>query len=676
MPKINMEEENNYLKNTLKVLKEIISKNNISIEEAKKHVNEVQNYVWDNITDLDPTEIEFAKSDLEKAIEIGNKNIVETLVLNKMLDNTYFGRIDFQSENYHKVYIGISSIIDEKYNIFVYDWRTPIASMYYDYEIGNASYEAPIGKIEGKITLKRQYKIENRKIIYAFDNNLNVSDTILQDVLGNNTSENMKNIVNTIQKEQNKVIRDIKNKYLIVEGPAGCGKTSVALHRIAYLLYKFRNQLNSNEVLIFSPNKVFSNYISHVLPVLGEKNAVHTEFSTYINKYITEYNRVEHYMNFIERLYNKNYYNMFIQIKMNHKFHEAVDIYIEDYIKNLKFKNIEIDGYIVLSKEQCEKIIQTDLKKYPILTSLKRLKDYACLKYRHASYKKVNIAGLDSLVKRQIPDYLEIKRIFINMFSNEAFLKKIKELYNIDIEKFSKISIKNLNSDIIRYEDAIIFAYFKGKVAGFPYDIQMKQVIIDEGQDYTKMQYFIIKSIFKRANFTILGDSNQAVNPVFEYKKLDELDDIFENKSILLNLKTTYRNTFEITNYCNNIIKLNNINPVNRHGLEPKKILGDITDLISLISENHNYKTAIIVKNQSEANNLINILKENKFNINAYRKSKITDKVIVLPVYYAKGLEFDAVIVVNEEKFEKKNYYVACTRALHKLDIFNFKNMI
>ena len=233
--------EEKYLEETISLINRLYLKNSEKVQNTIETLSHIKSYVWDNLSDLDPTEIQFMKNELEREMDLGNFSAVKNHVLNKMKLDPYFGRIDFKTEDTEKVYIGLSSIMDEKFNIYVYDWRSPICSMYYDYEVGDASYEAPIGTISGEITLKRQYKIINGKLDFYLDSDVNIDDEILLEALQNNNTSHMKNIVTTIQKEQNQVIRNDSNKVLIVEGPAGCGKTSVALHHIAYLLYKNSN---------------------------------------------------------------------------------------------------------------------------------------------------------------------------------------------------------------------------------------------------------------------------------------------------------------------------------------------------------------------------------------------------------------------------------------------------
>lgn len=663
-------DERIYLKETIDLINRLYLKNSKKINLTIETLSEIKNYVWDNITDLDPTEIQFMKNELEREMDLGNISAVKNRVLLEMKNDPYFGRIDFKSNHEtEKVYLGLSSVMDDKFNIYVYDWRSPIASMYYDYEVGPASYQAPDCKISGEITLKRQYKINNGILESYIDSDVSISDDILLDVLSNNNTEHMKNIVTTIQKEQNKIIRDDENKVLIVEGPAGSGKTSVALHHIAYLLFKNKETLKSNNILIFSPNKIFSEYISHVLPELGENNAIHTEFSSFINSYLNEYEKVESYSNFIKRIYQNRNINDLIKVKLDDNFHIIIDKYVEKVIKNITFSNIYVGSKFLMSSDEAMDIFKEDLKKYPLLISLRRLKDYLVSKYNRESVRRVNQLALERLVRKNLPNYHNVKKLLIEMYKDLEMQELLKSMYHIN-DNFFKASINNLNKEYIRYEDAIILSYLKGIISGYNYNQNIKHVVIDEGQDYTNMQYLILKKIFYNSAFTILGDSNQAINPLVNYKSMDSLLKIFDDKSLFYGLHNTYRSTYEITKFANELLGLDGVNSVNRHGDIPGTFEG-IENLIKLITNKY-HTNAIIVYDDNMVDKVLSYLQEKGIEASRYSDKTLSDKVVVIPVYYAKGLEFERVIVVDNMMNDKIKY-VAITRALHKLDIIKIK---
>ena len=262
--------EEKYLENCINVIKDYLSELGQELYEKEEKIQEFKKYIWDNKASLDPTELKNLMSDNDLEVYLALEKGKYFQKLFKIQNSPYFGSIIFEEENELPkiIYLGITHLEDKNKNYLIYDWRAPISSLFYDYEVGECSYKAPEKVIKGNLKRKRQYKIENAKIKHIFDNNINIDDSLLQEVLSNDGSEKMKNIVNTIQQEQNKIIRNVEDKSLIVQGIAGSGKTSVALHRIAFLLYKIEN-LSSKNVLIFSPNNIFSEYISNVLPELG-----------------------------------------------------------------------------------------------------------------------------------------------------------------------------------------------------------------------------------------------------------------------------------------------------------------------------------------------------------------------------------------------------------------------
>lgn len=279
------QKEEKYLENVKKLADLCTYSVNVQIDKQKKEIFEIKQYIWNDCKSLSDLEYGNLLNDTDAKVNWTNSQIKQMIKYQHIKQNPYFGRVDFKTEDeVIKVYVGIYGFNYENCN-YIFDWRTPIASLFYDYGIWKAKYEAPIGPINGDIILRRQYKIENGIIERIIENEININDEMLQEVLSNNSSDKMKNIVTTIQKEQNEIIRDTSNKYMIIQGVAGSGKTSVALHRIAYLLYKEKNLSYSN-VLIFSPNDIFTEYISDVLPELGERNVLNTTFNDLLEQYL------------------------------------------------------------------------------------------------------------------------------------------------------------------------------------------------------------------------------------------------------------------------------------------------------------------------------------------------------------------------------------------------------
>ena len=544
--------------------------------------------------------------------------------------------------------------------------------MFYDYETGPCSYSAPGGVYSGELKRKRQYKIEKRKLVGVFDNSLNIDDEVLQEVLATESSDKMKNVVNTIQQEQNKVIRNLEDNNLIVQGIAGSGKTTVALHRIAFLLYRLEN-LNSNNVLIFSPNNIFTDYISEVLPSLGEANTLQTTFADYLENFITEYKHVEDFTDFVSRYYSyKETYPELVEYKQSDRIIDDLDAFIENFIDNCCFTDSFTENEkFYITKDDLNSMLHDKYDRLPLFERMEEISDkLSSNNYKGSSKKKAT--------------YLKL------MYENCNFkhdLKSImKEFYMSEFcrLKLDEKTIKSfIDSDEINYEDALVFAYLKGRLEGFIYDGCIRQVVIDEAQDYNRLQYIIINEIFKKADFTILGDINQNINPYYHYDSLDELSNLFNGDTKYIELLKTYRSSPEIINYTNKILGLNHVNAIRKTMNKPviiRKGVENIADsLINDISKlRSEYKSvALITKDMKEAEHLYDLVKDKlEISLVDHNTKSFHKDLVIMPAYVSKGLEFDSVVVYNNRDNSYKNnernlLYVACTRAQHELYIYN-----
>ena len=638
--------EENYLENTSKEISNQIDVLGKEIHVKKEKLTEFRKVLWEDKGSIDASEMQtgLMSSEFEASFMLMKMDYYRKLL--KIEYSPYFGRVDFTENgcDLRKVYIGLTNV-EKDLDYIVYDWRSPIASLFYDYGIGKAKYEAPEGEIKGDISLRRQYKIENNKLVRVFDNDLNIVDECLQEVLSEKSSDKMKNIVNTIQEEQNEIIRNTKNKHLIVQGIAGSGKTSVALHRIAFLLYKIKN-LRSSNVLIFSPNNVFSEYISDVLPELGEENTGETTFHDFAINYIKEFKSVETFTDFIEKYYTKNEPNEeFVRFKLSNKMIPIIEE-IEDKIMitndiETKFDTIEKDYLNYLLKERYNKM--------PLFSRIELIAEHLCNKLGLSigKMKRTFIKNIKESINIK-PDY---RKLYAELYMSKSFVSVYKCEENI------KLNIKKIN-----YEDALCFIYLKGLLNGFPYSNLIKQIVIDEAQDYNEMQYVILSKIFKRASFTILGDVNQTINPYQKYETLEVLTNILNDNSKYVELNKTYRSSKEIIEYTNKILGLKHISAIRRESNIPVKFRDDIK---YLINDNNNLKYYDFLKQQINEISLMED-KDKKFNKN----------LVIVPSYLAKGLEFDSVISYTSKdnmytKKERYLYYVVATRCQHELIIYN-----
>lgn len=673
LPEEEIKKEKKYLKDTISLINDKISSLGQQMYDQEEKIMEFKKYAWKSRNELDPAEMKqvIGENDLNVSVLMSDAKYFRKLY--KIQRNPYFGSIIFEDEDKDNidVYIGMTYLTDENNNNVIYDWRSPICSLFYDYEPGKCEYKAPDGVIKGNLLRKRQYKIQDGKLKRVFDNNVNIDDELLQEVLASESSEKMKNIVNTIQQEQNSVIRNTTDKTLIVQGIAGSGKTSVALHRIAFLLYKIE-KLTSDDVLIFSPNQIFTEYISNVLPELGEENTLQTTFHDYLSKQLEEYENVESFVDFIARYYSYKIDNVeLVAYKQSDKIIPDIVKYIQDISKKAKFKSPIVEKNNTYSIEALNDMLHDRYSKLPLFERISEMalklseintkgKDTKTTTYANKLYKSLTLKK----------DY---KEIYKNFFKSEFC--KIK-LVDAEIDEF-------VSREEVYYEDALLIVFIKGLMESFPYEGNIRQIIVDEAQDYSKLQYIILSKIFKKASFTILGDINQTINPYYQYASLEDLKEIFKDNSKYIELNKTYRSSPEIIDFTNHILGLHHVSAIRRENNNPVKVRKELEDPIKVLNKDIKYLqskykgSAIITKDSKEAEKLYKALKDdNKIKLITNKSKSFSKELIVLPAYIAKGLEFDSVIVYNssDNKYrhnEKNLLYVACTRAQHELIIYN-----
>ena len=658
--------EEKRLEETIDIIRSKISELGQELYDRDDKVLEFKKFMWDNRSDMDPTELKtmMSSNDLEIALMMNKGEYLQKLF--KIQNNPYFGSIIFDDgKQSDEVYIGITHVTDNKNKYYVHDWRSPICSLFYDYEVGPCNYIAPMGKISGKIDRKRQYTIKDAKLLHIFDNNINIDDELLQEVLANESNEKMKNIVNTIQMEQNRVIRNTEDKTLIVQGIAGSGKTSVALHRIAFLLYKMEN-LKSNNVLIFSPNKIFSEYISNVLPELGEENTMQTTINDFLDMEIKEFKKVESFTSFIERSYTSDNDFEFIKYKQSDSVYDDIDKYIDNMCSNVKFMDDLFTRDYSYTKDELNYMLNVRYEKFPLCERIKFMAE---------KISEVNFngkLGKAKTIEKQLYERVNLSRDLIKIYIN---------FFNSKFSQMNKdVSYINDNRNLLNYDDACLYVYMKCKLFGYNYNTYIKQIVIDEAQDYSMGQLKLINKIFKNASYTILGDINQTINPYYKYNSLADLTNLFDS-SKYIELTKTYRSSEEIIQFSNKVLGLNHVTAIRRGANQPvierkeddlyEQLLNDIEEC-----KKCGKSLAIVTKNDSECDKIYKLLKNTDISKIDNNSKKFNRKFVVVPVYMAKGLEFDSVIIYTDKdnqftNSEKYLYYVAITRAQHKLIVYN-----
>lgn len=622
-------------------------------------------------------------------------------LMEKSLNKPYFARLDFKRDgesDIEELYIGKVGVIDEKNNNIIIDWRAPVSSMYYDSNIGDASYKAPEGICTGKLLLKRQYEIENKQLKSYQDVDTVSNDELLKPYLEASVDNRLKNIVSTIQHEQNRIIREPVNKNLIIQGVAGSGKTTVALHRIAYLVYNNRENIKPEQYLIIGPNKFFVNYISGVLPDLDVEDVKQLTYDELCSEILQEnITLIDEDVKLLKSIKNEKELT-YQKIKVSMQFKKALD----KYIKEIKESIIPIYGVRINEKE----IISNEFIKQ-IYNSFEELDEYDNIKTRlmrtnlfFEKYIDENIEQYREYSEKELKKVLKtyfnklipkIPKIYQNFLSNLDKYLEISE----DIKEQVKINIINLKNKKFEFEDLSSLIYLKAKINGIDEYGKYKQIVIDEAQDYGEFTFFSLKFILKNAAFSIFGDLAQSI---YQYRSIENwesvLNNTFRNQGDIQYLLKSYRTTTEIMDSANNItkyIKLNTAKPVIRHGKKVSFIkYKEKNEQISLIKrileqyKTQNYKTiAIICKNEEEAQELYIKLEMNDIKNITLNDTEYNGGICIITSYLAKGLEFDGVIISNsgEEEYnsnkmiDMKLLYVAMTRPLHELTIL-YKNDI
>ena len=686
----------------LKQAKEAADKKKSEIIEAKKDVRENTEH---GITSLYTSDGFEALVELSQYINPVTDKIIDyeeeehkILLLEKMIKSPYFARIDFKfddEDEFEKIYIGRSSLRKNSYQeMYVYDWRSPIASIFYRFMTGEAFYDAPCGRVTGELNLKRQYEIKNGKLEYFFDSDVQIVDEFLRQLLSQNTTAKMKAIVETIQHEQDVVIRDMENDLLMVQGVAGSGKTSIALHRAAYLMYQgLQTKLSANNIMIISPNSIFEQYISNVLPELGEDNVISSVFEDILSALLIG-RKIQSRNDFLENLIVNSKYKEIsrnsIEFKTSSFFREILDQFLIDIPRQwIEFEDVYYEGKCVVSRQILkDKILgRTET---PLGIKLEQLEDYI-LEQIFGTGKGRGHKEEKNLIKQEIQKFIKIDivELYKILFSNEAYFYSLLQNSNLSqgIKSIWEYTRENLEADRLYYDDAIAIAYLYLKIYGTNKYKNIKQVVIDEAQDYYPLQYEIFNLLFSNAKFTILGDMKQTLAKKEDISFYEQIQKILnKKKSSLIMLDKSFRCTNEILNFSLKFIeKSSQIKSFNRNGDSPKVYIADNSEIfideivkeINLCQEKGFQSICLICKTEKNSTYLFNKIKH-KLDIQLIKNGSASDLqgVFILPVYMSKGLEFDAVLICDadsqnyHDEDDKNLLYVACTRALHKLSLF------
>lgn len=668
-------QEKEYLKQIISFLKKVIGNTDASVKDHVDTLAEYKDYIWSN-KDIDPHEIRSMRESILNHFALGESVINKRKRLTKILAIPYFGRIDFleKKENSKVVptYIGIHTFYDpESRATLIHDWRAPVSSMFYDHELGEAGYRSPSGEIKGEISLKRQYRIRGGKMEFMIESALTVHDDILQKELSSNADDKMKNIVATIQREQNRIIRNEDIRTLIIQGVAGSGKTSIALHRIAYLLYTFRDSISSKDILIVSPNKVFSDYISNVLPELGEETVPETSMEQILSGVLEHKYKYQTYFGLVNELLEKPSSSLIDRIayKASFGFISELDKFIL-HIENTYFKaaDVKLTKYITIPAPFIEEQYLR-FNRYPIRRRFDAMADYMLdmLKIQYAF--TVTTADRNLLKK-------EIRLMFAGNNDIQVYKDFFKWTNNPGMFKMRK-------GHTLEYSDLAPLAYLHLALEGNGNQpCRVKHLLIDEMQDYSPIQYKVIQKLFP-CRKTVLGDAGQSVNP-YGSSTAETIQKSL-TASEIMKLCKSYRSTFEITDFAQKIHPNAELEPVARHGEKPQILqfgsaveeLSGIMGLISTYRKSGYKSLGIICKTEQQAREMADMLKSyaNDISFLSSQSSTFVQGIVITFAHMAKGLEFDEVIIPQTDErnyrseIDKSMLYVAVTRAMHRLTL-------
>ncbi|MGX7417559.1 RNA polymerase recycling motor HelD [Carnobacterium gallinarum] len=711
-----------------------------SVESVRGEAQDIRSNFWKDVTvnvsesdDVIETEVSIRQQELLlQERELNYKHAEKQLkAMKKLKSSPYFARIDIQEgqNESETIYIGTASFMDQNDEFLIYDWRAPISSVYYDGALGEVEYLTPDGTQIVEVSLKRQFIIKDAQIEAMFDTTETIGDEMLQDILGNQSNSQMKTIVSTIQQEQNKIIRDTTSQLLFVQGAAGSGKTSAILQRIAYLLYHFRNGLDSNQVVIFSPNKLFNHYISNVLPELGEKNMIQTTFLDFAQARIHGL-RVESLFEQFENKENKQRQEL-LNLKENAIFYRSLDRYAGYLEKGgMIFKDIKFKQEILFTKKKVAEIFYSFPSHYTmpqrftyttekLLDELNRLvrkeskkewveelleslseEEYKGMSgnQKFESFKEEQTFLAMKVVRKQfkhVRKSINQRRYYHLKAQYADFLKVVPKLIKLDSYGISLTEwqseqssvISKLNKKQIMMEDSVPYLYLKDITLGKEMMRTIKFVFIDEIQDYSALQITYLKSLFPNARFTMLGDLNQLIfkNKKQEDSLFDSIAPLFDPERIQkIELTKTYRSTADITNFTKGIlVDSDTIEAFERKGDLPKVVIDSsypamIDSVVEAVAgkQRESNLTAIIGKTIEDCEKAYELLKTRiDSTLISKENQKLTEGIIVLPSYLAKGLEFDTVVVLDASNHnyhlesERTLLYTICSRAMHHLVI-------
>ncbi len=673
-----------YLDFVLDKIKKRVEKIDCSLKEGEKEISQMHEYYWENYTEMD--QYGYENYDNQQALlSQVNANQEQRILrhrFRRMLDSPFFGRVDFQYEGEEEpetFYIGIGNFAEETGGVpLIYDWRAPVSGLFYDYDKGPAFYEAPGGRMSGEVLSKWQYKIRRGALVYAFESDVKIDDEVLKEELGGSGDVKLKNIIRTIQKEQNAIIRNTRDRILVIQGVAGSGKTSVALHRIAYLLYHEREYLKSSNILILSPNPVFSDYISRILPELGEENIQEMSFDLFAYQELRDtVSDCEEKYDQIERELRSEDTASYRR-KQSEEFLGELDLFVLELEDELmRFQDVDYRSF----HRSAGQVMEMFYYKFPDLPLLSRMD----------AVREYYVDEYETLLGRDLSEEaaVQIEEQFRNMY----LTTDLYEIYNRFLEKFGYETLPEVpwEKRALRYEDVYPLLYLKYQLLAYTPRSNIKHLVIDEMQDYSWLQYRILEKLF-RCKMTILGDRSQTIG---EHPRdvTGYLSRLFGKKVRKIEMKKSYRNTSEIASYANRLAGISDMELFERHGkpVQEKTFRREEEAFEAAwealrLAEGGYETAAVLTMTEEEALRAKEFFerkcqeeKEKTLSCSYVNKeSRQFERGLTVTTFYlAKGLEFDQVFALsggweNHPLYVQARYIMA-TRALHELYVLDVK---
>ncbi|WP_288679194.1 UvrD-helicase domain-containing protein [uncultured Clostridium sp.] len=686
---------------------------NILNEEMLSYINK-RKFVTQYILDYRKNAVEEYKDDEDKLIEYFDheryvKEQAFTTIDKKLKELTilkespYFGRVTFNDLEFDQkdtLYVGRFGVTPEgSYEPVIVDWRAPVASLFYHGSLGEASYTSPDGPIKCDIEGRRQIIIKKGELKGVFDSAIDVKDDILQMVLSNNSSDKLKDVIMTIQQEQDEIIRKERTSNIVVNGVAGSGKTTIALHRVAYLLYNYRKELE-DKVLILGPNGIFMEYISQVLPSLGEVGVKQETFASFALKEMDSELYIMSFDKYLEKILSED--KEFIEdakYKNSYEIIKDLDNLVKEMDKDyFHVEDVKYFGDLVISKEEIEEMFNKHYEYMPLFRRSEKIKRIILSKIKDKRDEKVWELNEELRKEKEklTPEELLIEENNLEFRRKLRIREIVKEVMDSRAKLDSWISREDVldiydrfngNKKEYTINDLAPILYLAIKLEGKKATKDYRHVVIDEAQDYSPLQFKVVRELTGTKYFTVVGDVNQRLIKYSDLAPMMELGKIFDDVNPeIYNLNKSYRSTYEIMEYANKYLDEDRIIPIVRHGKPVEEIefhnneelSESIIESLKEFSNEGLESIAIITRDKEELEKVYNLI-SNKVHLVKFDNEDVLYKGgnVIIPSYFAKGLEFDGVIIVDNGSSKDENEdlikYIMSTRALHRLKEIQFK---